>query len=394
MIGIIFGLFVLTVIIWTYVKFKRLEASVKHIPGPSLIPLIGNGLMFIGKSPQQIFQASIKLQEIYGNFLKVMLGPSVQIVLSDPKDAEELLSSQTLIEKAEEYDAMKDWLGTGLLISSGQKWFTRRKVLTPAFHFKILEQFIEVFNKQSEILVQKLAQHENQDVDVFPLVALCALDVMCETSMGVEVHAQTNSESKYVMAVKNVSAIITTRQYNFLMRHNFLFRLSPLYWKQQRELKILHGFTDSVILARRKELKQAMIEKTESDTDDVGGKKKMALLDVLLRSTINGLPLSNMDIREEVDTFMFEGHDTTTSAIAFSLYCLAKHSEVQRNAFTEIRNVIGDDTESQVTLSELSGLNYLELVIKETLRLFPSVPFYGRKVRKDFLLSKHPLKVS
>lgn len=85
---------------------------------------------------------------------------------------------------------------------------------------------------------------------------------------------------------------------------------------------------------------------------------------------------------------MFEGHDTTTSGIAFCLYNLAKHPATQQKAYAEIRNMIDDDNDKPVTLKELNDLNYLELVIKETLRMYPSVPFYGRKIRKDFYLSE------
>lgn len=372
-------------------KYKRREAIFKHIPGPPSIPFLGNGLLFIGKPPEEILKTTDRLTKEYGPIFRVFLGSQVDIVLSDPKDVEALLSSQVLIEKADEYDFIAEWLGTGLLISTGRKWFMRRKVITPAFHFQILESFVEVFDKNSSIFVKNLAKFENQEFDIFPFVTLCALDVICETSMGVELHAQINSDSEYVKAVKDVSGIITTRHYNFLLRENWIFRLSPLYWKQRKFLKVLHGFTDNVILARREDLLKAKENSTKSVTDDdndVGCKKKMALLDVLLQSTINGLPLTNMDIREEVDTFMFEGHDTTTSAIAFSLYNLAKHPEEQKKVFTEILNTIGDDLEKTVTLKDLNSLNYLEVVIKETLRLYPSVPFFGRKIRKDFELSK------
>lgn len=206
--------------------------------------------------------------------------------------------------------------------------------------------------------------------------------------MGVEINAQKNSDSVYVRAVKEISEIITMRHYNFLMRSNLLFNLSPLYWKQKRVLRILHGFTDSVILSRREELKRSLKVKAKQETNDVGEKKKMALLDLLLQSTIEEKPLSNHDIREEVDTFMFEGHDTTTSGIAFCLYNIAKYPAVQQKAFDEIRNVIGDDLNQAVTLNDLNSLNYLELVIKEALRLFPPVPFYGRRIRSDFYLSE------
>jgi cytochrome P450 family 4 len=161
--------------------------------------------------------------------------------------------------------------------------------------------------------------------------------------------------------------------------------------KRQTELlKILHGFTDNVILSRRKELiKLSETQNSEKhDEDDIGVKRKMAFLDILLQSTIDGKPLTNLDIREEVDTFMFEGHDTTSSGIAFCLYNLAKHPEVQQKAFEEIRNVIGDDVNTPVTITTLNELNYLESVIKETERLYPSVPMFGRKLKENTEISE------
>lgn len=85
-----------------------------------------------------------------------------------------------LLTKSSEYDYIMPWLGTGLLTSTGQKWVSRRKIITPAFHFNILEDFIEVFDKQSLILVEKLKKFEGRGAfDIFPLTALCALDVIC-----------------------------------------------------------------------------------------------------------------------------------------------------------------------------------------------------------------------
>ncbi|GBP03883.1 Cytochrome P450 4d2 [Eumeta japonica] len=52
---------------------------------------------------------------------------------------------------------------------------------------------------------------------------------------------------------------------------------------------------------------------------------------------------SDEDIREEVDTFMFEGHDTTTSGIAFALYLIARHKEVQEKLVEEVKHVLGTD---------------------------------------------------
>lgn len=113
----------------------------------------------------------------------------------------------------------------------------------------------------------------------------------------------------------------------------------------------------------------------------------MALLDVLLQATVEGKPLSNEDICEEVETFMFEGHDTTTSGISFALFLISRHPEVQQKLFEEIRHVMGDDKESQVSHRELQELKYMECVLKESMRMYPPVPIIGRYFSEDWELS-------
>ncbi len=64
---------------------------------------------------------------------------------------------------------------------TGSKWQSRRKLLTPAFHFKILEDFVHVFNEQSQILVDKLNQValKEKSFNIFPFITLCTLDIIC-----------------------------------------------------------------------------------------------------------------------------------------------------------------------------------------------------------------------
>lgn len=160
-----------------------------------------------------------------------------------------------------------------------------------------------------------------------------------------------------------------------------------------RLIKTLHEFTTNVIKQRREALENnrkvaTVDEDLMEDLHFVGNKKRMALLDMLLQSTTGDLPLSDEDIREEVDTFMFEGHDTTTSAISFTLHLLARYPEAQQKVLQEVTAVLGEDREQQISLRELSELKYVECVIKETLRLYPSVPIVGRQLTKDFKYSE------
>ncbi|GLG96604.1 Cytochrome P450, partial [Gryllus bimaculatus] len=66
-------------------------------------------------------------------------GSTPEVHLTDADDIETILRSPVNITKGWLYDYLHPWLGTGLLTSTGQKWFAHRKLITPTFHFKILE---------------------------------------------------------------------------------------------------------------------------------------------------------------------------------------------------------------------------------------------------------------
>lgn len=126
--------------------------------------------------------------------------------------------------------------------------------------------------------------------------------------MGTEVNAQNDSESKYVFRVKEMSRIIIERTFSVLKMNDFFYSFSKDYQKEQKALKILHGYTNSVIQSRKQEILKANGDDDPSldDVDDIGRKKKKTFLDLLLQYRKDGQALSDENIREEVDTFMFE----------------------------------------------------------------------------------------
>lgn len=75
------------------------------------------------------------------------------------------------------------WFATSLLDSLGESWKTRRRLLTPAFHFDILKNFIEIFNEQSRVLTNALIKwsqnNEAKPIEISSLTARCTLDIIC-----------------------------------------------------------------------------------------------------------------------------------------------------------------------------------------------------------------------
>lgn len=88
--------------------------------------------------------------------------------------------------KSDDYKFYKPWLGNGLILSSGERWHKFRKLITPAFHFQILERFISIFEEQTDVLLQNLSKlSEDEVIDVVPVFHSFALDVISGNFLAV-----------------------------------------------------------------------------------------------------------------------------------------------------------------------------------------------------------------
>ncbi|KAH0616153.1 hypothetical protein JD844_027058 [Phrynosoma platyrhinos] len=329
----------------------------------------------------------MKYSEEFRNIplFKLWVGPLPFLILYHPDTVEVILSNSKYIQKSYPYKFLHPWLGTGLLTSTGKKWRSRRKMLTPTFHFTILADFLDVMNEQANILVQKLEKHvDKEPFDCFLYITLCALDIICETAMGKNVGAQNNKDSEYVRAIYRMSELIHHRQKSPWFWPDLIYSLFQEGREHSKNLKILHTFTDNVIAEKASQLKN---QKHKSDAvingEQSKSKVRRAFLDMLLNTTDeNGKKMSYLDIREEVDTFMFEGHDTTAASMNWCIYLLACYPEVQRKVHKELDEVFGD-SDCPITMDDLKKLQYLESAIKEALRIFPSVPFFARTLSEE-----------
>lgn len=368
-------------------KRRRKVWLLNQLPGPKGLPILGSALE-INRDNVEVFHLLNSYCDM-GEVVRVWLGFNGVVLLSGPRAFEALLSSQKLIDKSTDYEFLHPWLGTGLLTSTGSKWRTRRKLLTPAFHFNILENFVEVFNKQSSKLVNKLREKANGETfDIFPFITLCTLDIICEAAMGRTVNAQDKEDSEYVRAVKRINYLVQRRTMIIWQQSDFMYRLLGLKKEQDACLAVLHKFTLDIIRERRRIHQEAKAREQECSEEEqvLGkGKRRLAFLDLLLETSNDGETLSDEDIREEVDTFMFRGHDTTSAGINWALYLMGRHPEIQARVQEELDDIF-EGSDRPATLEDLRQMKYTENCIKEALRLLPSVPIIGRNLKEDLVI--------
>lgn len=140
-----------------------------------------------------------------------------------------------------------------------------------------------------------------------------AIYIILESAMGTSINAQYDGNSDYVQSVKSMCKVIIERTFNVLEMNDVTIRLTKNYYLQKKSLNVLHAKTNSVIVNRRKELENNNKDLNnvngvngKNEEDMIIGKDKKAFLDLLLEATVDGKPLTQEEIREEVDTFMFE----------------------------------------------------------------------------------------
>ncbi|XP_022784583.1 cytochrome P450 4V2-like [Stylophora pistillata] len=343
------------------------------------------------RAPKDLVTQTLQWANEYQNGMFCLwLGPTYPFIfLYKPELVEVVLHSSKHISKSADYDFLHPWLGTGLLTSDGLKWKTRRRLITPTFHFSILNTFLQVFEEQSKILVSNLEKKvKTGTFNIMPHITLCALNIMCITSMESSPNAQGDVNSPYVGAVGRITELIQKRQRSPWLWPDIVYFLTPSGREHNHCLQILHGFTNKVIDERiaDRATKKNDPQSEECETEQGGEgkfkrKRRLAFLDLLLEAYDRG-EISREGIREEVDTFMFEGHDTTAAGITWALYLLARHPHIQQQVHEEVDKFFEQRPET-LKVDDLKDLRYLECVVKEAQRMFPSVPFIARRTTED-----------
>ncbi|XP_065191271.1 cytochrome P450 4X1-like [Sycon ciliatum] len=317
-------------------------------------------------------------RQFQGKIFRVYVAPwSPWLIASDPAHQKQILKgTEPKLEDA--YYTMGPWLGEGLLLASGKKWVRNRRLLTPAFHFEILKPYLGIANSTSDVLVDVMSQHAGEDgyFNIMPYISRATLDVLLQCSMSAQTNCQTDAtDHPYVEAVEEVSVLTMDRTMNALYRYAFIYDMTPSGRKFAKALKIMHGMSSKIIAERRNVL--------STGSDQARKSKYLDFLDILLTAKDEGgNGMSDKEIRDEVDTFMFEGHDTTAHGIGWTLHCLGLNPDHQQKCRDEIDELLSGGNQ-ELEWDDMGKLRYTHQCIREAMRIFPPVPVTGRVLTAD-----------
>lgn len=300
LITFVIFMLVFTLVAKWFVKRAEWTMLINAVPGVKSYPIVGTTYMFFGVRREDFFEVIRKEALQYPYISRFWLGSNPEVTIRKAEYVDKVIGSSKNLEKSPGYDFLAPWLGEGLLLSKGAKWHKHRKIITPTFHYGILENFCDIFAEKSTILIDKLEMHcgTGEPFDIYKYITRVTLDIICVSAMGTQVNAQDETASEYVDAIYLISELIMRRLLRPWLHPSFIYKLTSDGRKFDECLKILHSYTRDVIEKRKTARKQSK--------RNFGKNNRLVFLDLLLETSVDN-SMTLQDICEEVDTFMFEG---------------------------------------------------------------------------------------
>jgi len=279
--------------------------------------------------------------------------------LTHPDDIETILvRNASNFHKSRDYAALEFILGRGLLTNEGHPWQTQRQLIQPAFHHENISDYARIM---ADSAVAHLSHwRDQQTCNLHHEMADLTLDIVSKSLFGSKRSHDTRAIGTEIAAV--MERFFSQAALSFLLPDGFPIPKSPRLLRTRRHLnKVIF----SIIRDRR----------------GSPGPSNDLLQTLLTAADDEGVPMSDLQLRDEIMTLFLAGHETTANALAWTWYLLAQNPAVERTLHDELDRVLDGRAP---TFAVLPRLPYAEMVIKESLRLFPPAWGIGRRALRDF----------
>nr|BAM73868.1 cytochrome P450 [Bombyx mori] len=378
---------IVLVVVCVVLLLYSIKKSNSNVPlCDNYLPVIGHTHMLIGDGKKLLRSVKYICGETNkkGGVARCKLGLDYYYVITDPED--NLTVANGALQKHFFYQFASNWLGDGLVTSSGETWKRHRKLLSPAFSQQMLNIYTVVFNRESRNLISYIEiQMKSGPVLITAAFKEMALKALLSTAFGIEVE-ECDFNQKYMHAVDEVMAVLTRRIQNILLHNSFVYKLSALKKKEDELIETITTMSNKAINSKRRALKN----KQESHENGCASEKKTQSLSDLLLKGLNDEAFTDKEIRNEVDTFIAAGSHTSSQLMTVVVMVLGSYPEIQDKVYQEIKSVCGD-SDADVDKLQHPRLVYTEAVLKETLRLYPIAPVVFRKTENEIKLKNYTI---
>ncbi|OCT80499.1 hypothetical protein XELAEV_18027313mg [Xenopus laevis] len=345
--------------IWPYGLFKKMG-----IPGPTPLPFIGTFLEF----RKGLVQFDTECFKKYGKTWGLYDGRQPVLAIMDPAIIKTILVKECYTNFTNRRNfGLSGPLESAITAAEDEQWKRIRSVLSPTFTSGKLKEMFQIMKDYSDILVKNIQDNVDKDepCTMKDVIGAYSMDVITSTSFSVNIDSLKNPSHPFVVHIKNLlkggllnPLIILVVVFPFLrpIFEGLNINFFPKNFTQ--------FFTNAVTSFREKRKKgdhtgrvdflQLMVDSSVTEGNDSGNQHKA---------------LTDVEIMAQSIIFIFAGYETTSTALSYLFYCLATHPDVQQRLHEEIDSFLPD--KASPTYDILMQMEYLDMVIQETLRLYP-----------------------
>ncbi|XP_032687031.1 cytochrome P450 4C1-like [Odontomachus brunneus] len=377
-------------LISNYLKWLRFVQVGNALPGPKPRSIIGNVYYFLKNNFDEMLNSTYLLVDKYPSPFRVWLGNKLFIGISEPDQIKIILQNSSCLNKSAIYKPFRELVGMGIFTAPAHIWIHHRKMLVTSFNTNMLRIFCDIFVQHVSVFMEKVECMVNADVDFFHHIANCTLDMICDTSLNINRESQLKKNEPLINSITRLKEIVIHRMRNIFLFPDIIFNLTSLSREQQKHINFLNSVTEEIILQKENARNNLIGNKTQSAKPS-----KKIFLDILMETSDESKNFTQKEIIDEINTIIIAGSDTIAITLNFMMFILANFQEIQQKVYEELLGIYGtqnqDPKSTQVKYEDLQHMNYLECVIKETLRLFPAVPGIVRRLDENLQIGDYIL---
>lgn len=356
-------------------------SHVEAIPQPQPKLLVGN-LRDIdaGKSVQSFME----LAREYGPIFQLDF-PGRQVVVVSGFDLVNELCDERRFDKKvwSPLRRVRQFAGDGLFTAETQEpnWHKAHSILLPNFSMKAMQGYFPMMLDIAEQLMSKWERmNADEEIDVpgdmtrltLDTIGLCGFDYRFNSFYRENMHPFVQSMVGALGEAMEQGNRLPIQDKLMVHKHR----------QFQADIDFMHSTVDRIIQERKAQGNQ--------------GTEKNDLLSYMLNGVDkqSGEKLDDINIRNQIITFLIAGHETTSGLLSFALYFLLNHPEVLAKAYEEVDRVLGPDPSVAPTFAQATRLKYVTQILKETLRLWPTAPMFALYPYEDDTIIGNKYRVS
>ncbi|XP_033751625.1 cytochrome P450 3A8-like [Pecten maximus] len=358
---------------WT---FKRMG-----VPGPTPRPILGNLVALVKQGIREFDRKGLqKYGKVFGYYDPL----SMNLVVADKEMLREIFVKHfNNFSDRRTLDGFNGDLEAGLFNVKGDHWKHNRSIISPAFSSGKLRQMVPLIQEACNTLVKTarnvIKTGDNGQVEMRRLFSGYTMDVISSTAFGIQVDSQENPDDLYVMHAKKMFDVSQANPWMiivllFPMLQPLLLRLGFSLYPHD-SMAYFRKLTTQLLEARRnrevgrKDFLQLMIDaqegRLEKDPEDENAKE----LNVFNPDSVHKKGLTFDEILANAQLFFVAGYESTSIVLTMTAYNLATHPECQDKLRQEIQEKIGL---GPIDSENIKKLQYLDMCINETLRMYPT----------------------